>query len=305
MPQSSKSQQQPTPQLGNLLLVAILLAFDSMHFIFARLMLDHISPGVSVMYVLGVSTIEVGIFAVYNKKINVTVFRKNIWFFAAIGFLIAASTNINYEAVAFIDPGTASLLSQTSVIFGLGFGLLWLNDQFTIKQLAGAFLAIIGVFLVSFQPGDYIRLGSLLVIGSSGMYALHAAITKQHGAQLDFVNFFFFRLLSTTGFLFVFAAGRQSLALPSRTAWFYILLTATVDVALSRALYYMALRRLSISTLTISLTLSPIASNTWAFLLFGSIPGVLQILGGLGIITGVYIVTNRRSKKEKVLQPVG
>ena len=220
-----------------------------------------------------------------------------------IGFLIAASTNINYEAVAFIDPGTASLLSQTSVIFGLGFGLLWLKDSFNPYQLLGAVLALVGVFIISFQPGDYLRFGSLLVIGSSGMYALHAAITKRHGSNLNFLNFFFFRLLSTTAFLFTFALGRQALAWPSPTAWFYIILTATIDVALSRALYYTALRRLKMSVLTIALTMSPIASMTWSFLLFGTKPGPAQILGGLAIILGVMIVTLKREsvvKKEKL-----
>ena len=138
------------------------------------------------------------------------------------------------------------------------------------------------------------RLGSLLVVGSSGMYALHAAITKRHGSSFNFLNFFFFRLLSTTLFLFVFSLGRQALAWPSPTAWFYILLTATIDVALSRALYYTALRRLNMSVLTIVLNLSPIAAITWSFLLFGSKPGLMQILGGVAIIVGVLTVTYKR-----------
>ena len=289
-------EQPKSLELGNIALVAILLVFDSMHFVFARLMLNHISPGVSVLFVMGVSTVEIGLFALYHNELKLKLFIQNIGFFAAIGFLIAASTNINYEAVAFIDPGTASLLSQTSVLFGLCFGLLWLKDRFNPSQLLGALLAICGVFVISFQPGDYLRLGSLLVIGSSGMYALHAAITKRHGSSFNFLNFFFFRLLSTTVFLFVFSLGRQALALPSPTAWFYIVLTATVDVALSRALYYTALRRLRMSVLTIALTLSPIAAITWSYILFGSKPGMKQALGGIAIIIGVLIVTNKRER---------
>ena len=299
-----------TRQIGNIALVATLLIFDSLHFVFARLMLNHISPGVSVMYVLGVSTIEIGLFALFRKELKFRTFTQNLGFFAIIGFLIAVSTNINYEAVAFIDPGTASLLSQTSVLFGLGFGMLWLKDRFNPFQLVGAMVALGGVFIISFQPGDYLRFGSLLVIGSSGMYALHAAITKRHGSTINFLNFFFFRLLSTTLFLLTFAVGRQALAWPSPSAWFYIVLTATVDVALSRALYYTALRRLNISVLTIALTLSPIASMTWSFLLFGTKPGLAQILGGVTIIFGVLIVTNKREsvvKKGKInaIPPVG
>ena len=101
----------------------------------------------------------------------------------------------------------------------------------------------------------------------------------------------------------MFSFSRRALAWPSTTAWFFILLTATVDVALSRALYYTALRRLNISVLTIVLTLSPIAAILWSFLLFRSKPGLMQILGGIAIIVGVLIVTyNRQGNTEKAVQ---
>lgn len=292
-----------TMKLDNVALVVILLIFDSMHFIFARLMLDHISPGVSVMYVLGISTIEVGIFTLLRRELDIKTFVDNLGFFTIIGFLIAASTNINYEAVAFIDPGTASLLSQTSVVFGLGFGLIWLKDALTRLQLSGALLAVVGAFVISFQPGDYIRLGSLLVVGSAGMYALHAAVTKRYGTSMNFLNFFFYRLLSTTAFLLLFALGRRAMVWPSPSAWFYIILTATIDVALSRALYYTVLRRLKMSVLTIALTMSPIAAMIWSFLIFHNKPGLAQIFGGMAIMIGIFIVTYKHStvssKKKK------
>ena len=116
-------------------LVGVLLLLDSLHFVFARSILPFMSPAVSVLYVLGVSTVEVGLFALARKQLRLETFKKHFWFFLAIGFLIAGSTNINYEAVAFIDPGTASLLNQTSILFGLGFGVLWMRDKLTRLQI--------------------------------------------------------------------------------------------------------------------------------------------------------------------------
>jgi drug/metabolite transporter (DMT)-like permease len=275
----------------NALLIAVLLVLDSLHFVFARLLLPHIAPSTSVLFVLAISTAEVGLWGLITGKLRWDVAGHHLGLFVAIGLLIAISTNINYEAVAFIDPGAASLLSQTSVLFSLGFGIIWLRDRLSRAQVGGALLAIAGVFTIAFQPGDYLRLGSLLVVSSALMYALHAAITKRFGDDLDLLNFFFFRLLFTTIALAIFGSVRGVLVWPSLRVWPLIVLVGTVDVVLSRTLYYLALRRLTMSMHTLALTLSPIAAILWALLLFGTFPTPQQIIGGIGVIAGVLIVS--------------
>jgi drug/metabolite transporter (DMT)-like permease len=277
------------------LLVTVFLVVDSLHFIFARLLLPHISPGVSAMYVLAIGTVEVGLFGLSQGRLHLKSLGEHLWFFLAIGFLVGASTNMNYEAVAFIDPGTASLLAKTSVLFGLSFSFFWLRERLTLAQMGGALLAIAGVFVIAFQPGDYLHIGSLLIVGSTFMYAMHAAIVKRHGGQIEFLDFFFFRLLCTTGFLFLFALGRRTLVWPNTTAWLYLALAGTVDVVISRTLYYVALRWLKMSVHTIVLTLSPVATVFWSLLLFDTLPALQQILGGAAVILGVLIVTLNRN----------
>ena len=288
---TAKTQPQSASATTNVPLVAVLLILDSLHFVFARMLLPHIEPGSSVMYVLAISTVEVGIFGLATRRLSWQPAKQHFRLFLAIGLLIAASTAINYEAVAFIDPGTASLLSQTSVLFSLGFGLLWLKDRLSRAQMGGACLALIGVFVITFQPGDYLRLGSLLVVGSSLMYALHAALTKRFAGDIDLVSFFFFRLLFTTGVLLAIAATRGVLVWPTPRVWPLILLVGTVDVVLSRTLYYLALRRLTMSIHTLALTLTPIAAILWALLFFRTLPSLQQILGGIAVITGVCVVS--------------
>lgn len=264
--------------MPNALLIAVLLILDSLHFVFARLLLPHIAPSASVLFVLAISTAEVGLWGLITGKLRWDVARRHFGLFVAIGLLIAISTNINYEAVAFIDPGAASLLSQTSVLFSLGFGIIWLRDRLSRAQAGGALLAIAGVFAIAFQPSDYLRLGSLLVVSSALMYALHAAITKRFGDDLDLLNFFFFRLLFTTIALATLGSIRGVLVWPSLRVWPLIVLVGTVDVVLSRTLYYLALRRLTMSMHTLALTLSPIAAILWALLLFGTFPTLQQML---------------------------
>jgi drug/metabolite transporter (DMT)-like permease len=182
------------------------------------------------------------------------------------------------------------MLSRASILFSLCFGLFWLKEHLTRVQLLGAFVAIAGVFTIAYQPADYLRLGSVMILCSTFMYALHAAIIKRWGEQMGFIDFFFFRLLCTTSIMFLSALGRQSLVFPEGKVWLLLLLVGTADVAVSRSLYYLALRRLKMSIHAIVLALSPVAAIGWALLLFDTFPNAQQLIGGAAVIAGVLLV---------------
>jgi drug/metabolite transporter (DMT)-like permease len=283
--------------MNDLAFIALLLTVDSLHFVFARLLLPNIDHSISPMYVMAIATLEIGIYGFATKKLKLSGLGKRIWVFLAIGGLIAGSMMINYGAVAYIDPGTASLLTQTGTIWGLLLGVFWLKDKLRTKQIWGALIAILGVLIITYQTGDYLRLGSFMVLASAFMYALHAAIAKRYGDEMDLLNFFFYRVLFILLFLMAFAGASGQLAWPKGIAWVFLFLTGTVDVVISRLLYYFTLRRLSLSLLTIILTLSPVVTILWALALFQEVPNGQQMLGGAAVLAGVLIVSLNRSKQ--------
>ncbi|MFC1465464.1 MAG: DMT family transporter [Candidatus Brachytrichaceae bacterium NZ_4S206] len=286
---------QASTDLPTFALVLALLAVDGLHFVFARALHAVLPPLTSVLFVLATATVQVGAFAIVRGKLDWQTFAHRAPFFLAIGALVAASATVNYIAIGFVDPGTAALLSQTSVLFGLSFGLVWLRERLTRAQLIGAATCIAGVAVITFQPGDYFRLGALMVVGSAFLYALHAAIIKRQAAGLDFVKFFAWRLISTTGFLLISAGLQGGLTWPTPDAWPLLIAAGTVDVVISRSLYYLSLRRLKISLLTLVLTLTPVVTIAWSLVLFGAQPTAQQLIGGAAVLAGVLIVTTRRA----------
>ena len=274
-----------------------MLLIDSLHFVFARLLLPHLPPMTSAMYVLTIGTVEVVIFAQLTGRLRFAPLWQNMWFFTAIGFLVATSTALNYTAVALIDPGTASMLGKAAVVFGLGFGLLWLRDHFNRLQFAGAALALLGVFIITFQPGDYLRLGAFMVVGGAFMYALHAALVKRYSNHLSLIDFFVFRLAATSLFLFVFAAVSRNLIWPDRQTWLLLIIVATIDVVISRTLYYTALRHLKMSLHSLVMTLSPVITVGWSLFLFGSSPTLQQLIGGMAVLLGILVVTLQQKRR--------
>jgi len=284
-------------EAGQLPLLVLVLLFDSMHFIFARLLLPYVSPDVSAMYVMGVATVQVGLYGWATGQLRLAVLRHHWRFFLIIGVLIGVSTHLGFIAVGYIDVGTAAMLNKISTVFSVAFGIFWLREHFTPIQLLGTAIAIAGSFVIAYQPDAQLQWGALLILVGSFCYSLHFAVVKRHGDTIDFLNFFFYRVFSTTLVLFLSAAGRNVLAWPSLNGWLVILLAGTLDVTISRILYYLALRRLNMSLLSVITTLSPVAAILWAVLLFGTLPTGQQLLGGLGVLVGVLVVTGLKGRQ--------
>jgi drug/metabolite transporter (DMT)-like permease len=249
-----------------------------------------INPRVSALYVMVVATLAVGVYAAAIRQINFGVLRKHLGFFLLIGLLIAGSTNLSYIAVSYVDPGAATLLTQLSTPLSILIGVVWLKERFTRWQFVGAALATAGVCIVALQPSDFFRVGSLLIMCAVPLYAFHTALVKRNG-DLDFANFYFFRLLFTTLALFLFSAVQGALEWPAPMAWPLLFATGAIDVAGSRALYYLALRRLKLGAHALILTISPVITTLWSFGLFGIVPTAQQIVGGVVVMLGVWLAT--------------
>lgn len=282
----------PALNTGTAALFSILLTIDSLHYIWARLLSEHIGPMPAAFFVLAVGAVQMAAIGLATGGLRWQRARAHLIFFSVVGALVAASTALSYSSMRYIDPGAASMLAKLGTVFTLLFGVFYLRERLSRRQLGGAALAVAGAFVIAFQPGNLAQTGALLVIASTLLYALHAALVKRYADGMDFINFFFFRLLSTALFMWLFTAAAGQMEWPhTPQLWLLLVVAGTVDVTLSRALYYVAMRRMTLSMHTILLTLSPVLSIIWALLIFDLLPGPQQLAGGVCVLAGVLIAS--------------
>ena len=274
-------------------LIAGLLVVDSLYFIFARLLLALLPPAAGAMYMMLVGAAAIAV--LMRGRIDLRVLGRHRWFFLSVGLLVGINTNMGFVAVQYVDPGTASLLSRTSILFAVGLGVTWLRERLTRLEAVGAVVAVAGVLAISFQPSDYLRWGSLIVIVATFLYALHSAIVKRFGGDIPFAEFMLFRVSCTAAVLVLLVLAQGALVWPGAQAWGWLVVAGAVNVVLSRGLYYLALRRLDMSLLTIILTLTPVVTWLWSLVLFGGRPTGQETVGGIATLAGVLVVTASRA----------
>ena len=272
-------------------LIATLLMIDSLHFVFARLLFPYVEPSLGAFYVMAFAVLEVGILGVAFEKLRLEPLRRLWPVFLAIGICVAASTNLNYAAMAYVDPGVAAMVAKTIVLFSLGFSLFWLRERLNRVQACGAAVAVVGLAVISYKPGNLLDVGTVMILVSTFLYALHAALTKRHIDRTDLLNFFFYRLLFSAAILALINLSRGSLPFPHPLAVPILMLVATLDIVISRFLYYWALRQLDMSVFSVALAASPVAAVLWSWALFDVFPSAQQLLGGAGILAGVALVS--------------
>jgi len=273
--------------------VAGLLLVDSLYYIFARLLLPLLPPAAGAMYMMVLGAVLIAL--LMRGRLDWGVLWRHRWLFLAVGLLVGVNTNMGFVAVKYVDPGTASLLSRTSILFGVGLGVAWLGERLGRLEIVGAAIAVAGVLVISFQPGDYLRWGSLIVVSSTALYALHSALVKRFAGEIPFGEFMFFRVASVATVLVALAFAQGAIVWPTPIAWGWLLVAAVVNVVLSRGVYYLALRRLDMSFLTIILTLTPVVTWLWSIAVFGGRPTGIEIAGGVATLAGVLLVTASRA----------
>ena len=196
--------------------------------------------------------------------------------------------------VALLAPSTIKEPLTRPVLFGLSLAMLggiaigvsdvcaWSGglscepSRELIKQgaLLGDFLALVGAL----GAAGYILIGRRL---RSGMSLIGYIFVVYGVAALALV-------------VFMLLAGDQPFGYPSQ-AYLWFLLLALIPQLLGHSSFNWALGYLSAAYVSISLLGEPIGSSILAYFFLNEIPGTIEIIGAILILTGIYIASRSQA----------
>ncbi|HMD90175.1 MAG TPA: DMT family transporter [Anaerolineaceae bacterium] len=234
--------------------------------------------------------------------------REHLFFLVAFGLVLAAFNGTWTLSVALNGAAVSTVLAYCSTAFTALLGWLFLKERLNWVKLLAVALSLGGCVLVSgaYRSATWQAnlLGIFVGILSGlfyGVYSLLGRSASQRGLNpwttllyaFGFAAFFLLSLNLLAGGLLAGGAVRPADLFWLRSAlagWGILFLLAAVPTLAGYGLYNVSLSLLPSSVANLIVTSEPVYTVILAYFLFGELLNVIQLGGGLMILSGVVLL---------------
>jgi drug/metabolite transporter (DMT)-like permease len=205
------------------------------------------------------------------------------------------------SSVLLTSIATASLLSNSAPLWvGLG-ALLLFHEHLSFRYWCGLVIAICGMTILlglEAWQGFHLNNGNFLALIAGGFYAGYILTTQRARQRFDTVTFMAVSGISSVIVLLAInlLMGTALWGFSNRT-WLALLGIGLVSHLSGWLAINYALGHLRAAPVSVSLLGQVILSSLLAIPLFGESLNLHQILGGVAVLSGIYLANQRKSVK--------
>ena len=200
----------------------------------------------------------------------------------------------------------SAILVATQPVWVLILEATLLKERIPRRSVIGMIVALAGMLVISrgdFDMGrDYI-IGDLLALAGALFAALYLFIGRRLRAKLD--NLGYITPVYTTAALVLIVIslfyGVNLTHYPLKT-WLIFLLLALIPTVVGHSLYNWLLKYVQAHIVATTVLGEPIGATILAIFFFNEIPGGWTLIGGIMILSGIFVVLKRK-RKEKIIIP--
>jgi len=291
------------PPLNPYLAVLLAVICVSTSSIFVRLSTAH--PMMIAFYRMGLSALFLAPLALNRSGRKELQEMNSRDIIAAIiaGLFLAVHFTVWNMSLEYTSVASSTVLVTMQPLFVVTLGYIFFKEKISTKSMAGAALALAGSILVGaadFQIGGKALLGDILAFSGAFFIAVYFLIGRQLRVKLSLFPYVFFVYGSAAAFLFIANLLAKIPFYPYPPLdWLWFLALTIIPTIGGHTVYNWALRYVKTIVVSVSILGEPVGATILAFLIFREIPGGLQLLGDLIIITGLYIFLTASRSEEK------
>ena len=219
------------------------------------------------------------------------------------------------SSLAYTSVASSVVLVSTVPLWVALLSPITIKEPLTRPVLMGMILALLGGFIVGVSDscsweagrlacptlGEFLQgkafLGDILALVGAITAAGYLLIGRRLRARVSLISYIFvvYSMAAAVLVVIMLAAGAKPFGYPPIT-YLWFLLLALIPQLLGHSTYNWALGYLSAAYVSIALLGEPIGSTILAYVLLDETPTIFKIIGGLLILTGIYIASQTETK---------
>lgn len=215
----------------------------------------------------------------------------------ASGFFLALHFATWITSLKLTTVSASTVLVQMSPIFVVAGSFIFFKEGISKASLMGVLTAVAGsafVGITDFKVGGTALMGDFLALAGAFFIAGYLLIGRELRKRIMLLPYTFIVYGSCTLFLLL-GCILMDIPLypysPNNYAIFFAL--AFFCTILGHTVFNWALKYVPAYTVSICSLLEPIGATFLAFLFLGEVPGLMQILGQILVLTGLYIFISK------------
>lgn len=243
--------------------------------------------------------------------------KRELLFLLLSGLFLSIHFAAWITSLEFTSIASSVVLVTTTPLWVALFSPIFLKEKNNSSIWIGLIFALLGSSLValsnqcSFSLVDPIQcesvdlsfdrntlLGNILALLGAWMAAGYMMVGRKVRSTLPLIKYIFFVYIFAAIFLLLFVViSGESLVGYTNQAYLWMLLLGLIPQLFGHSIFNWALGHLPAAFVSIALIGEPIGTILLAFLFLKETPNNLEYLGGLLILTGIFLVSFLTSKK--------
>ena len=232
-------------------------------------------------------------FCIPEKKYIIPLIGFSLSFGVAVNMFLYLSIN----ASGILAPITIG--AQLSIPFGIILSSIFLNEKVSYRKWFLIMTSFFGIVILAFDPKVVEEIiGSLLICGMAFFYGL-SQVFSRYLKELDvsFTN----TIMSLTGCIILIILSSifegntvQTIKNISLGSWFTVLYAGAIISILGHLMMFYLYKFYPLDMVLPFYALFPIFGLILTFFIFGEIPSVITVIGGVIVITSVFFAQKMR-----------
>ena len=220
-----------------------------------------------------------------------------------IGFSLCMGAGVNMflylsiNAVSILAPITIG--AQLSIPFAILISSLFLNENISFKKWIFIFLSFVGIILIAFDPKIMDEIfGTLLIFGMAFFYGLSQVFSRYiKNLDVKFTN----SIMGLIGFvvLIIFSHIFEGNVIEQINSvepfgWLAVMYAGIIISILGHMMMFYLYKFYPVGMVMPFYSLFPVFGLILTFFIFGEVPSLITVFGGIIVITSIYLLQKTR-----------